>query len=318
MRGGSSTHDHQSESSMIKKFSLKNAVAITYAVSSFALTANAREQTPWQKNESTSVASADDESSTKTDDANLAKDLQNPVAGLITVPMESRVDVGPGSTWRYTLNLQPVIPFELSHDWLMVSRTILPFVCAPKPVGGEPSFDNVSDSAVVKRGPTLGGIGDLTQSFFLVPKESPGGWIWGAGPVFRMPTASREFFGQGQWGAGPTAVVLRQDGPWTCGMLANHVWSFAGWGPQDVSTTFLQPFLAYTTESNTSFGLGSEAGYDWENGQWVVPVDLSVSQLVRIGKLPLSLGLGGRLYAERPNGGPTWGVSLTVTFMFPQ
>ena len=252
----------------------------------------------------------------KVSDADLAKDLQNPVAGVITVPLESRADIGPGSSWRYTLTMQPVLPFELTPDWLLVSRTLLPFVYSQSPAR-EPSLDNPGESPLAP-GQKHAGIGDMTQSFFLVPKEPMGGWIWGAGPVLRLPTASYEAFGQGRWGAGPTAVVLRQDGAWTYGMLANHIWSFAGWGPENVSTTFLQPFLAYTTDALTTFGVGSETGYDWVQGQWVVPVDISVSQLVRIGKLPLQIGLGGRVYAERPAGGPNWGLNLTITFLFPK
>jgi hypothetical protein len=255
--------------------------------------------------------------SPKASEADLARDLQNPVADVITVPVESRADFGPGSSSRYTLNVQPVLPIELTRDWLVVSRTILPFVYAPKPAGGEPSFDDVGESAVGK-GANVGGLGDITQSFFLAPKEPAGGWIWGAGPVLRLPTASRNVFGQGRWGAGPTAVVLRQDGPWTCGMLANHIWSFAGWGPENVNTSYLQPFLAYTTDSQTTFGAGSESAYDWGHSQWVVPLDISVSQLFEVGKLPLSVGLGGRLYVERPSGGPDWGLTLTITFVFPK
>ena len=253
----------------------------------------------------------------KISDADLAKDLQNPVADVITVPLESRADIGPGSTWRFTMTAQPVLPFQLTPDWLVVSRTLLPVVCAPRPVGGEPDFDNPGESPVGK-GPHMGGLGDITQSFFVAPKSSGGGVIWGAGPVLRLPTATQSSFGQGRWGAGPTGVVLRQQGPWTYGILANHIWSFAGWGPENVSTTYLQPFLAYTTESLTTFGGGSETEYDWVNRQWVVPIDISVSQLVRLGQLPLSVGLGGRYYAERPAGGPSWGVSFTLTFMFPK
>lgn len=248
--------------------------------------------------------------------AELAKDLQNPVANVISVPMENRVDVGPGSTWRYTLNLQPVVPFKLSEEWSVVSRTIVPLSYQQAPTG-EPNLDNPYESPV-GQGPKLFGLGDITQSFFFVPKDSASGWIWGAGPVLRLPTASRSVFGDGMWGAGPTGVALRQDGPWTYGMLANHIWSFAGWGPESVSTTFLQPFLAYTTASETTFGLGSESGYAWTARQWTVPVDLSVSQLVQIGGLPVSIGVGGRLYAERPDGGPNWGLSLTFTCVFPK
>ena len=200
------------------------------------------------------VGHLSEEAGAKLSDADLAKDLQNPVANMISVPLESRLDVGPGSTTRYTMNLQPVVPFKLTEDWSVVSRTIVPFVYQQAPAG-EPNLDNPGESPVGK-GPKLGGLGDITQSFFFAPKEPTYGWIWGAGPVFRLPSASRSVFGDGMWGAGPTAVALRQDGPWTYGMLANHIWSFAGWGPENVNTTYLQPFLAYTTASLTTFGVG--------------------------------------------------------------
>lgn len=240
------------------------------------------------------------------DDANLAKDLQNPVADVISVPMENRVDVGPGNSWRYTLTLQPVIPFELSSDWMVVSRTLLPIVCAQRPDAENPAG----------AGSRLGGIGDITQSFFFAPKQAVDGWIFGAGPVLRLPSASRDFMGDGRWGAGPTAVVLRQDGSWTYGMLANHIWSFAGWGPQNVNATLINPFLAYTTDSLTTIGVGADATYDWVHNQWAMPVDLTVSQLFRIGEVPVQMGLGGRAYVLRPDGGPSWGTVLTVTLMF--
>lgn len=247
-------------------------------------------------------------------DAELAKDLQNPVADVITLPLENRVDVGPGSDWRYTMTAQPVLPFEVTSDWMVVSRTLLSVIAAPLPAG-TPDFDDPSASPI-GTGPRVGGLGDLTQSFFFAPKKSDGSLIWALGPVLRMPTATRSSFGQGRWGAGPTGVVLRQQGAWTYGALANQIWSFAGWGPENVNTTYLQPFLAYTTESLMTFGAGSEAVYDWNSHEWVVPLDFTISQLFRIGQLPLQVGLGGRYYAERPANGPVWGVTLTVTFMF--
>ena len=239
-------------------------------------------------------------------DADLAKDLQNPLADLISVPLEGRLDSGSGNTERYTLNIQPVIPFELTPDWLMISRTILPVVA-------DVSYEK---SPIAGESGSGGGIGDITQSFFFAPKQPTDGWIIGAGPVLRLPTASREAFGAGRWGAGPTVVVLRQEEAWTYGMLANHIWSFAGWGPENVNVTYLQPFLAYTTDSLTTIGVGTESGYDWTDRQWTFPIDISVSQLVRIGNMPVEFGLGGRAYAVRPAGGPNWGLKLSVTFTF--
>ena len=301
---------------MISKPLFKSALAVVIVLSSLGFHPVAQAQTDKQVNANSNDSAIVSKEKDQASEADLAKQLQNPVSDLISVPIENRVDVGPGSTTRYTLSIMPVIPIDLNSDWLLVSRTILPVNVAQKPVGGEPSLDEVGVSSV-RKGPTIGGIGDITQSFFLAPRQPTNGWIWGAGPVFRLPTASQSSFGAGKWGAGPTAVALRQDGPWTYGMLANHIWSFAGWGKESVNATYLQPFLAYTTDSLTTFGLGSESGYSWTQKQWVVPVDATISQMVEIGKMPVSFSLGGRAYADRPRGGPNWGLTFSITLAFP-
>ena len=236
----------------------------------------------------------------------LAKKLQNPVASLISLPVQSNWDFGVGraDAMRFTVNVQPVLPFSLGPDWNLITRTIVPFIHAESPGPG-------IDSA--------GGIGDIVQSFFFSPAAPLGGWIVGGGPVFLYPSASDDALGAEKWGAGPTALVLRQDSGFTYGILANHIWSFAGNSQrQDVSTTFLQPFLSYTTKTLTTFGLNTESTYDWENHQWTVPINVSVSQLLKLGPQPIQLSLGGRYYAERPIGGPDWGIRFTVTFLFPK
>ena len=49
-----------------------------------------------------------------------------------------------------------------------------------------------------------------------------------------------------------------------------------------------------------------------------MPLNLFVTQLVKLGKLPVSFQVGGRYYAEKPSGGPDWGLRLGVTFVFPK
>lgn len=239
----------------------------------------------------------------------LAKELANPVASLISVPFQLNYDqdIGPqeeGSVWR--LNIQPVIPFSLDEDWNLISRTILPVLWQDDIA---PGMDDES------------GLGDTLQSLFFSPKEpTPRGWIWGAGPVFLLPTATHDVLGGEKWGAGPTAVVLTQRGRWTVGMLANHVWSFAGDDERnDVDATFLQPFIAYITKTKTTFSLNSESTYDWEAEEWSVPVNVIVSQLLKVGKLPVQIGAGVRYWADSPDNGPEgWGARFAVTFLLPK
>ncbi len=230
--------------------------------------------------------------------------LTIPVAALISVPLQSNWDfgIGPNDSYRYTLKVQPVIPIKLNEDWNIISRTIVPIIDAESPA---PGIKDVS------------GLGATTQSFFLSPeKKTASGLIWGAGPVFLIPTATDDLLGSNQWGAGPTALLLKQEGGWTYGMLGSQTWSFHG-GNDAINATYLQPFLSYTTKTRTGFSLNTESTYDWRDIQWTVPINVGVSQLVKIGKLPVQFQLGGRWYAEKPDGGPDWGLRFAVTFLLP-
>ncbi len=64
------------------------------------------------------------------DEADLAKKLQNPVASLISVPIQNNWDfgIGPAHAMKYTANIQPVIPISISEDWNLIIRTILPVI----------------------------------------------------------------------------------------------------------------------------------------------------------------------------------------------
>jgi hypothetical protein len=227
------------------------------------------------------------------DQAELAKKLQNPIADLISVPLQNNWDFGIGAAdaMKYTVNIQPVIPVSLSTEWNLIIRTIMPVIYAESPVPG---------------GGSTAGFGDITQSFFVSPKApTSGGWILGVGPVFLYPSATDDALGSGKFGLGPTAVALKQEHGWTYGMLLNHIWSVAGNSHRDdVSATFMQPFLTYTTPRFTTFGMNTETTYDWEHHQGTVPINWFVQQLVKIDKLPIAFQVGVRYYADKPEGGP--------------
>jgi hypothetical protein len=216
-------------------------------------------------------------------------------------------NIGPGdegSAWR--INIQPVIPFTLNEEWNLISRTILPVI----------DQENIPLTGMAESG-----IGDIVQSFFFSPQEpTSSGVIWGVGPVFLLPTASDDALGAEKWGLGPTAVALRQDGPWTYGMLTNHIESVAGEDNRaDVSLTLLQPFLTYRTKTMTTFVMENQSTYDWENEEWSVPFTFSVQQMVKIGKMPFQIGAGARYWAvSSDNGAEDWGARLQITFLFPR
>jgi hypothetical protein len=237
----------------------------------------------------------------------LAKQLSNPISSLTSVPLQLNWDTGYGNDDgdRYLLNVQPVIPVSISEDWNMISRTIVPIVSQDGVVPGEGSQF---------------GLGDTTQSLFFSPKAlTKGGWTWGIGPAFLIPTATDDLLGTEKWGAGPTAVMLRQtETHWTYGFLMNHIWSFAGADDRaDVNQTFLQPFLAKGLGKGRTLSFNFESSYDWEGDQWSVPFNVGYSKVGRIGKQMVSWQGGVRYWFETPEGGPDWGVRFVLTLLYP-
>jgi hypothetical protein len=241
--------------------------------------------------------------------AELAKKLANPISSLISVPIQANYDenIGlneEGSLWR--INVQPVIPFSIGEDWNVITRTIVPVI---------------DQSDIPLKGEGEWGLGDITASQFFSPKAPTSrGWIWGAGPVWLIPTATDETLGAEKFGIGPTAVALKQSGPWTYGALANHLWSVAGEEDRpDVNATFIQPFLSYVTKTYTTLGINTEATYDWEGEAWSVPINLTVAQMLKVGGQLVQISGGARYWAESPDFGPDgWGARAGLTLVFPK
>ena len=245
------------------------------------------------------------------DSAELAKKSLNPIADLYSLPIQYNWNqkMGPtGEGMQSLTNVQPVLPFELNDRWNLISRTILPIIdqhgLAP---GG------VADKS---------GVGDVTQSFFFSPKDpTESGWILGGGPVLLIPTGSDRLLSSRQWGAGPTIVALKQSHGWTRGILANQIWSLSGEQPnaEKVNQTFLQPFWSYTTHTYTTFGVNTESTYNWQTKEWSVPINATVTQLLKLGGQPLTLQAGPRYWADSPEDGARgWGFRAAITFLFPR
>ncbi len=238
----------------------------------------------------------------------LARSLSNPVASLISVPFQYNYDYGFGSEdgSRNTLNIQPVVPASISDDWNLITRVILPVVYQ----------DDVSGDSGSQFG-----LGDTTPTLFFSPKApTAGGLIWGVGPVFLLPTATDDLLGGEKWGVGPSVVMLKQTpGGLTYGVLANHIWSVAGDDDRaDISNTFLQPFVSKALGQGRTIAFNTESSYNWEGNQWTIPLNLTYTVVKRWGNQLVSIGGGGRVYLETPDGGPDWGVRLIVTLLYPR
>jgi hypothetical protein len=250
----------------------------------------------------------------------LVKQTQNPVADLISVPFQNNFNFSAGPDHNhqvYLLNIQPVIPFHLTEEWNLITRTIMPVINLPSLAPG------VGSAA---------GLGDINPTLFLSPAKSSE-LIWGVGPTFTLPTASDKLLGNGKFSLGPSLVGLRMQGPWVYGALMNNQWSVAGWGNGHVNQMVLQPFVNYNLPDHWYLLSVPLITANWAAAHagdiWTVPIGGGFGKLFRLGdvlpleghaiaKLPINTQLQAFGNVARPDAGAKWQLRFQFQFLFPK
>ena len=234
----------------------------------------------------------------------LAKQTQNPVADLISAPLQSNFDFGLGDrdATGTLLNIQPVMPFSLTPGTNVILRVIMPLASQPGPDGIR-----------------INGLGDILATAFFSPSQS-GRVIWGAGPVVLLPAATTAALGTEKFGVGPSVVALAQPGKWTVGMLFNQIWSTSGANDRDdVNQTYLQPFASYNLGRGLAAGVSMEASANWNADEaWTAPLLFNVSKVALLGKRPVNFQVAAGPTVASPEAGASWRFRLAMTFLFPR
>lgn len=234
----------------------------------------------------------------------LAKERHNPFADQITLPIQlsSSLDVGPGNGTAGGLDIQPAIPLSLGEDWKLIAR---------------PDF-SILDTEQPDR---KLGLGDIELQTYLTPALFHT-WVWGVGPVLQAPTATDRSLGTGKWSAGPGVGLVYMNGPWVNGILANHVWSFAGESDRaSVSQSTVEPVISYNFDSGWFIAFDSTMTADWNapvGKRWTIPVGLDAGKAFQLGKQSLSAQFGTYYNVERTEGAARWLVRVQVSFIFPK
>jgi hypothetical protein len=235
----------------------------------------------------------------------LAKQTQNPVASLISVPFQGNWDFGIGDreATGTTLNIQPVAPFGLTPTWNVILRVIMPVQSQP-----------------AEGGQRFTGMGDTTMTVFFSPAKT-GKVIWGAGPAMLIPTATNQNLGTEKFGLGPSVVALVQPGQWTVGALWNQIWSVDGANDrEDVNAMYLQPFANYNLGQGLAAGAVVESSTNWEadDEQWTSYLLFSISKVTLLGRRPVNFAAVAGPAIASPTGRPDWRLRFTATFLFPR
>ncbi len=247
------------------------------------------------------------------------KDLSNPVSSVWSISFQQNnylLDIeGKEDRWNSNLNFQPVLPVTLTRDWNLITRPVVTvFNSMPHP--------NPRNPADVE---TTTGFGDTILMEMLAPTPRLAGkWLLGIGPTFIFPTASSDFTGQGKWQAGPAVVVGYLSEKWILGAFAQNWTSFAGDSNRpDVNQMNLQPIAAYFLSGGWSIGYSGNVLANWKSDSarnvWTVPIGIGVSKVVKLGPLPVKIGLGVQYMVQRPeNFGQEWNIQWGVTPVIPK
>ncbi len=234
-------------------------------------------------------------------DEGLAKQLANPVANIISLPIQNNLDMGIGEYKgsRLISNVQPVIPLNLSEKWILITRTIVPIV----------SQYNISAPDNNEYG-----ISDVVISGFLSPKSSK--VIWGAGPVVMLPVGTDDYLTTKKWSVGPSVVVLMQKNAFTYGLLVNQIWSFAGDDERsDVNQAYFNPFIVYNWKSGGGIGLNFEWTENWEANTSSIYLTPVLSGVTSLGNQNVGLSIGPRIPIGSETPGDL-GIRASLTFIF--
>ena len=235
----------------------------------------------------------------------LAKATQNPVADLISVPIQNNINfgVGPKDNVQNLTNVQPVIPISAGDRFNVITRTVIPIVSNP----------------TIEPGDTRkSGLGDTTFTAWLSPKG--GDFVWGIGPVINFPTATDNQLGNKRWAMGPSVVFVATPGDWVMGSLFSNIWDVGGYGNNDTNIFTWQYFVNYNFPD---FYLTTSPiiTADWENSRddtWTVPFGGGIGKLWKLGGPPINTQLQAFYNVEKPPGAAEWQLRLQVQMLFPK
>ncbi len=227
---------------------------------------------------------------------------------MISIPFQNNFDfnIGPHDRTRNTLNIQPVIPFGISENWNIITRTIVPVLYQP---------DVASNSGGES------GLGDINTTWFLSPSK-PGKLIWGLGPILQFPTATDDTLGTGKWAAGPSIVVLTMPGNWVVGILGSNIWSYAGDSKRDdVNQLLLQWFVYYNLPNGWYLSSVPINTANWEadsGNRWTIPLGGGGGKVFKIGKQAINAKTEAYYNVEHPDTGPEWQLRVEIKLLFPK
>lgn len=232
-------------------------------------------------------------------DQSLGQAANDPTASLMSLQISDWYNIrfhGLDDEDANTVVVRSAIPFQ-TGDLNHIFRVTVPFI---------------TDNPVLDTG-----LSDITLFDLVVFNQSWG--RWGVGPVALLPTGGS---GRGteKWALGPAVGFVARDGKLLWGAFNQNLFTYAGDDSRDdVNVSVLQPILNLGLGHGWAVGVSEMTfSYDYHAGRWSsLPLGVSLSKLVKFGKLPVQFSLQYEHdFADEPRD-PEDTVRFAVKFLFP-
>lgn len=159
-------------------------------------------------------------------------------------------------------------------------------------------------------------MGDVNYTAWISPSK-PSLIIYGVGAVFQLPTASNTTFGSGEFGVGPSIVVLTMIDQWVAGIVSNNIWTF---GDIQENKFIFQYFLNYNLPKAWYLVSGPIITENWNadaKNKWIIPFGAGMGKVLRIGKQPININVQLFYNAVKPDGMGDVQSRIQLQFVFP-
>ncbi len=271
----------------------------------------------------------------------LSRKMDNPLSDLWIIFNQNDTAVYRGTPATGTeivnvLTIQPVLPIPLTKNWNLVNRPIIPIISAPEfDIPGRPGLG--ANPGLIPSGSRFKSIienlhfptdrklalGDINFWTMISPAKPTKGIIWGVGPSFMFPTATRDQFGTEKYSMGPANVIMTFPGKWTLGVFHQHLFSIGGKSDREsVKLSQFQPIIWYNLPKLWSVGMAPMWTANWKASSddvFTIPLGLEVSKTTILGgKLPVRIGGGVHYSVLKPdNYGQRWNFRLYFIPVIP-
>ena len=230
----------------------------------------------------------------------ISKQINNPVGKLWMLFNQhdyTRFEDPSGESREFhSFKFQPVMPMQLTDEWRVIVRPVIPIVYNEVPQGRPGNWDREF------------GLGDVVLLTAFTTAEADSKWLWGVGPTWMFPTATDDALGTEKWSVGPAATVFYLGDKWILGGVWQNWFSFAGEGDREsVNLMDFQYVIQYRVTPTLQIGMTPNIQYDWADHEWTVPVGFGGSKTFMFGKLPIRIGAEAQYYVHQPDDfGPEW------------